>query len=47
MKMKENGNPPIPFLVEGFKRDEKCVYITDRHKSETIKELFMERGIRP
>lgn len=37
----------IPFLVEGFKRDEKCVYITDRHKSETIKELLIERGFDP
>lgn len=37
----------IPFLIEGFKRDEKCVYIIDRHKSEIIKELLIREGFDP
>ncbi|MDI3483811.1 MAG: two-component system, sensor histidine kinase PdtaS [Methanobacteriaceae archaeon] len=44
---KEWESTIIPFLVEGFKRDEKCIYITDRHNSETIKELLIERGFDP
>ncbi len=37
----------IPFLIEGFEGNEKCIYITDRHRSETIKELLIERGFDP
>lgn len=37
----------IPFLVEGLNGNDKCIYITDRHKSETIKKLLKKRGFDP
>lgn len=37
----------IPFIIDGLKNNEKCIYITDQHKPNTIKKHLKEQGINP